>query len=829
MAAKKNYKKIDVDKLLAGVDIVKLIDQYVPLKKSGAEFEACCPFHTEKSPSFKVSPSKQMYHCFGCEANGNAIGFLMEYQGLEFLDAVKQLGGDVEGADPDIPKPVQRESVKADDKVEWLHLSPVPDDAEPPPKAHTYRGKPKATWTYRDGVGRVLGYVCRFEKSDGGKETIPLSYLEHPESGHRQWRWHSFAEPRPLYGIDLLAKRPDAWVLLVEGEKCADAATEFLSILDHPPVVMSWPGGCKAVDKADWSILKGCNVFLWPDCDAKRVPLTKAEKDAIGDDPEQLAAAQMAKPLLPELEQPGVIAMERIAHKLLRMGEDTRARIIRIPPPGEKPDGWDVYDAINADGMEPDQIMAMCRNVRPPTPLDTSTGATAPVDDLAAARAKKTGKQPRTPNSATAKEPPSGGGSGGDDDWFDRLIRKRGDLLACLSNVYDMLSNVPQWDGVLGFDESAQSVVKLNPPPFERGAVGEWEEQDDVRTAMWLSRRFHFSASSRLIAETVETLARDNAFHPIRNWLTGLKWDGEWRLDDWMYKYLGVERSEYSLRVSRWFLMGMVARAMQPGCKFDYCLVLEGEQGLRKSGVLGVLGGAWYGDTDLDLHNKDSMSALRGKWLYEFAEMGSIARAEASKQKSFISRQVDEFRPAYGKREVRCPRQVVFAGTVNEWEWNKDPTGGRRFWPVMITQEIDHTGLAEVRDQLFAEAFHAWESGEKYWPDREEQKAIFDQEQLKRTIQDTYIDLLAEWVDIQVDDFSLAYAITEGLKLDNSKLTRDIQTRVGMVLRQLGCTKIERKNDSSRFVYVPPEKKRPAGNISQQPAQPKKEDDDLDF
>src|SRR5574343_572013 len=97
MAAKKN-QKIDTKALLSRLDIVEVIDKYVPLKKDGAEYAACCPFHNEATPSFKVSPSKQIYHCFGCGANGDAIDFVREHQGLSFLDAVAQLGGEVPAA-----------------------------------------------------------------------------------------------------------------------------------------------------------------------------------------------------------------------------------------------------------------------------------------------------------------------------------------------------------------------------------------------------------------------------------------------------------------------------------------------------------------------------------------------------------------------------------------------------------------------------------------------------------------------------------------------------------------------------------------------------------
>ena len=235
----------------------------------------------------------------------------------------------------------------------------------------------------------------------------------------------------------------------------------------------------------------------------------------------------------------------------------------------------------------------------------------------------------------------------------------------------------------------------------------------------------------------------NNAFHPVRDWLRSRPpWDGVERLGDWLTDCLGVPKSAYTQRVGRYFLMGMVARVMRPGVKFDYCLVLEGPQGRGKSMALSVLGGEWFGDTDLDLHNKDAMSALRGKWLYEFAELGSVTRAEASKQKSFLSRQIDEYRPVYGRREIRCPRQVVFAGSTNEWEWNKDPTGGRRFWPIDCANEINIDALRGMREQLFAEALRAFDSGERFWPTPDEQRALFDPEQLKREQADSLVDAL---------------------------------------------------------------------------------------
>lgn len=280
MTERSAHSRTDTAALLATVDIVALIDRYVPLTKSGTEYEACCPFHTEKTPSFKVVPAKGFYHCHGCGAHGDAIAFLMEYQGMSFHDAVAALGGDAlpapqAGQAPPSRKPARGKGADGE-ACPWVPILPVPGQAGEPSRAHIKRGVPERTWCYRDAAGNTLGYVCRFKNSTGGKEILPLVYARHDKTGATEWRWMAFPEPRPLYGLDRLAAMPDAVVLLVEGEGCADAAADRLPEY----AVVTWPGGGKAVKKADWRPLAGRKVIAWPDADAKRVPLTKAERDA---------------------------------------------------------------------------------------------------------------------------------------------------------------------------------------------------------------------------------------------------------------------------------------------------------------------------------------------------------------------------------------------------------------------------------------------------------------------------------------------------------------------------------------------------------------------
>lgn len=399
----------------------------------------------------------------------------------------------------------------------------------------------------------------------------------------------------------------------------------------------------------------------------------------------------------------------------------------------------------------------------------------------------------------------AGGGGGADGRPFiPGLLFAKGEIKPCVFNVFLILVHDPDWQGVIAWDDFALCTMKRAPPPYPRGEAGEWATEDDTRTGMWLAARYGFTPSSALVAEAVETLARGRAFHPVREYFDGLSWDGVARLDFWLERFCGVAASEYSRRVAAWWLMGAVKRILDPGCKFDYCLVLCGPQGKKKSSALAVLAGEWFGDMELDLQNKDAMSALRGKLIFEFPELGALARSEERRQKSFLSRRVDEYRPVYGRREVKAPRQLVFAGSTNEHEWNKDPTGGRRFWPVECAGEIDLEGLSAVRDALFAEALQRVRAGEKYWPSAEEQRAHFDPEQLRIEQPDAFVDALHEFVFGRTAAFSLYEAAKDGLKLDASKLTKDVQTRVGIALRKLGCTRVEKRNGMTRYWYQPP-------------------------
>lgn len=733
-------------------------------RRSGHEWQAPNPTRSDRHVgSFSVNLTTGAWADFATGDKGGDLVALYAYlHGLQQLQAAKEIAGQL-GISPRESAPGAAPPARKGSP--WSPVIPAPQGIAPP-AAHVARGRPERIWTYRGIDGAVLGFVYRFKTSDGGKEILPLTWCMHAETGAQGWRWMQWAVPRPMYGLDRLQDGRPA--LIVEGEKCADAAHELLAEWFD---VLSWPGGGKAVGKVDWKPLAGRSVLIWPDCDAQREPLSKDEA-ARGVDP-------ASKPLLDEAAQPGTVAAEAIAAALLELG--CKVKIIKIPGPGEKPSGWDVADAI-VDGMTADDLRAFLRGQR-----DPASCTREPVSATPAAR---------------ASVPPQP-----DQGWEAKLLARRGETVSCLANIALVLSNRPEWVGVIGHDAFSTRTMKRKPLPGAPASdqPGEWTDVDTSRTVIWLTNQYGMTPGAPMVDEAVELIARANAFHPVREYLEALAWDGTPRLDDWLCDFMGVPKTDYTMRVARWYLVAMCARVFEPGVKFDYCMVLEGAQGRRKSSVLRALAGEWFSDTDLDLSNKDSMSALRGKWLHEVAEMGSLARSEANRQKSFLSRQIDEFRPAYARREIRSPRQLVFAGTTNEWAWNKDPTGGRRFWPIPVGDMIDVEGLAAARDQLFAEALQAYRSGARYWPTAQEQAEIFDPQQLARESEDGLFDLVHDWLEgLARPEFTMGEVLGEALKLDAGRITRDVTTRVGALLHKLGCGKRERRNGVVRFVYTVP-------------------------
>ena len=216
-----------------------------------------------------------------------------------------------------------------------------------------------------------------------------------------------------------------------------------------------------------------------------------------------------------------------------------------------------------------------------------------------------------------------------------------------------------------------------------------------------------------VVRDAVVLYAHANRKNCLTDWLDSLEWDGIPRLDTWLPEYLGAENSSYTREVGRCWLLGAVARAYQPGIKFDWMLVLEQKQGVGKSDVLKAMSRGWF-DTLTSFNGKDSLDKIQGRWIIEIEELHALNKSEVESIKSFLTTTNDRYRPAYGHFTKDHPRTCVFAGTTNKHEYLRDETGNRRFWPVSCGQ-LKIEVLRENRDQLWAETVGRFKNGETFF------------------------------------------------------------------------------------------------------------------
>jgi predicted P-loop ATPase len=333
------------------------------------------------------------------------------------------------------------------------------------------------------------------------------------------------------------------------------------------------------------------------------------------------------------------------------------------------------------------------------------------------------------------------------DPWRDHLIVNRDfSPKPLLANCITALRTAPEWAGVLGFNDMSLGAVLLKAAPWGEGAPGEeWTDHEDRLTADWL-HHVGIYVSVEVAGQAVQAVARDRSFHPVKEYLDSLKWDGTKRIDGWLSLYLGAETDDYTAAVGARWLISAVARIYHPGAKVDCCLILEGPQGLKKSTALKTIAGKWFTDQTEDLGSKDSLMQIRGVWIVELAELDSMSRGDVGQIKAFMSCSADRFRPPYGRRLIESPRQCVFAGSVNQSSYLRDETGGRRFWPVACTRILIEE-LARDRDQLWAEAVVRYRAGSVWWLDSIELNQMAGREQSDRYEGDPWDDLIAPWLE----------------------------------------------------------------------------------
>jgi predicted P-loop ATPase len=384
----------------------------------------------------------------------------------------------------------------------------------------------------------------------------------------------------------------------------------------------------------------------------------------------------------------------------------------------------------------------------------------------------------------------------------DLLRGRNGEPVPCQANAVTLLDKILP-DCFARDDMERVPVLKRAVGDSQQGFVQ--RAIQDVDVTLIVSRLQH-AGIPRLGWDTtfraIEAISERERFHPLRDYLKALTWDGVERLVDFFPKYFGTQAGLYECSVGQMFIVSMVARIMQPGCKADHLIVLEGPQGALKSTACAVLGGAWFSDSLPDITDgKDASMHLRGKWLIEVSEMHALNRAEATQLKSFITRQVERFRPSYGRLETREPRQCVFIGTTNREVYLRDETGGRRFWPVKVGR-IDIDALTRDRDQLFAEAMVRLGGGMQWWPDKDFEKAHIMPQQASRYEGDVWEDQIAEYIG-KHPTATIGDIARDAIGITTDRIGTADQRRIAAVLEILGWQRQPRRGSDGKRLWGP--------------------------
>ena len=387
----------------------------------------------------------------------------------------------------------------------------------------------------------------------------------------------------------------------------------------------------------------------------------------------------------------------------------------------------------------------------------------------------------------------------GGDEWkVDLEYTKSGRLLCSVSNIILILENDPALKGHVVHDEFTGADEVLGGLPWNREAT-QWCDRDDANLRVWLERNYDITGKEKIYDAFAAVLTR-HSIHPIKEYLKSLKWDGTPRLERLIIDYIGAEDTELNRTMTRKHFTAAVARVFQPGCKYDYCLILTGPEGAGKSTLLSKMGGKWFNDSITTTEGKEGMEQLRRAWIIEMGELSSIRRSDVEGVKAYLSKRVDIYRAAYDRRVAERPRQCVFCGTTNEALFLKGDNGNRRFWVIAVDPSLRkyrqwRKALDRDRDQLWAEAVEYYRRGEElYLNDEMEAQARQMQKEYNDDSDDPMEALLygfldmklpADWPDRDIPDRRRYLRTPDPLQAEGTE-TRDRVCAAEFICEALG-------------------------------------------
>jgi putative DNA primase/helicase len=381
----------------------------------------------------------------------------------------------------------------------------------------------------------------------------------------------------------------------------------------------------------------------------------------------------------------------------------------------------------------------------------------------------------------------------------------------CTENIFRILNAHPDFKGRFRFDKWTHKQEILKEKKWDEVADSDYIPIQRKISSMYPQ---FIMLGKEMVIDAVGEACRDNSFDRAEDYIRKIKWDKKDRLKNWLTYAYGVKDEPYHKAVGENFFKGMVKRVIQPGCKFDTVMILEGKQGCGKSTSLTIIGRAWHLETTMVANKTDFFLQFRGKLIVEFSEGETLSRTETKNMKAMISTPTDTYREPYGRTMRDVPRRCIFAMTTNQDEYLKDESGNRRFYPVeVVSEKVDLKWIKENRDQLFAEALHRVETlKETVW----EYPKEAEDRQREKMVRSPYEEAIRNWLEapfvgktevanINRDGLTALEVWQYALKGDAVKMRRAEEMQVTLGLRQIGFEKerrmINRKRET-RWVKV---------------------------
>ena len=353
-------------------------------------------------------------------------------------------------------------------------------------------------------------------------------------------------------------------------------------------------------------------------------------------------------------------------------------------------------------------------------------------------------------------------------------VTPHGKPLSTIDNAVLILKYDPLFYGNIRDNLFRERIELFGDMPWSRNAIA-INDKDDIHIRHYIEKNYSFR-NDKAIRDALQIVASENEYHPVRDHLLSLKWDGVRRIRNALPHFLGTTGNDYEYECLKLFMSGAISRVFNPGCKFEYMLCLVGGQGVGKSTFIRFLcmNDQWFTDDIKRLDDEKVCEHLSGHWICEMAEMLAVLNTKYNEAtKAFLSRQYDSYRKPYGTRAEDIARQCVFAGTSNIVNFLPlDRSGNRRFLPIMCDASKaethileDETASREYILQMWAEMMEIYKK-EKLnlkLPKRFEKSLIDHQKPFMQ--EDTWTETIQEWLDSTSDELVCVQQIyNEALK-----------------------------------------------------------------